>query len=168
MSADMLAVGVVTATHGLAGEVRSTNFSGESAHFLALREAVFRNGKGERALRIETARPHPRGVLLKIAGIDTLEQARALIGSEIWVPRERASRLKDGEYYTADLCACRLWFGNELIGDVRSVWEGGSAQLLEVTAPSGKTFLVPFTDHFIGEVDIAGGRIVLKEDEIVR
>jgi len=164
----MLAVGVVTATHGLAGEVRSTSFSGEPGHFLAVREAVFRSGKGERVLRIETARPHSRGVLLKIAGIDTPEQARALIGSEIWIPRGQASRLEDGEYYTADVCTCKLWFGDELIGDVRSVWEGGPAQLLEITAPSGRTFLVPFTDHFIGDVDIAGGRIVLKEDEIVR
>lgn len=164
----MLAVGVVTATHGLAGEVRSTSFSGEPGRFQAIREAVFRSGKGERVLRIETARPHPRGVILKIAGIDTPEQARAIVGSEIWIPRGMAGTLGEGEYYTADLCTCRLWFGNELIGDVRSVWEGGPAQLLEIVAPSGKTFLVPFIDHFIGDVDIAGGRIFLKEDEIVR
>lgn len=168
MPASMLAVGVITGTHGLRGEVKGKTFSGEAGHFSGITEAVFRNGKTEKKLRIESARPHPRGIVLKIAGVDTPEAARRLIGAEIWVPRGQAARLGRGEYYAADLCTCRVWFGEEMIGAVRSVWEGGPSQLLEVVTPSGKTFLVPFTDHFVGEVDVGSGRIVLKEDEIVR
>lgn len=168
MPAEMLAVGVITGTHGLAGEVKGKCFSGEQAHFSFIKEAVFRNGKKERTLRIESARPHPHGVVLKIAGVDTPEDARSLIGAEIWVPRRLAASLGDGEYYAADLCSCRVWFGEELIGEVRSIWDGGPAQLLEVATPSGKTFLVPFIDHFVGDVDIGGGKISLREDEIVR
>ena len=84
------------------------------------------------------------------------------------MPRPQAARLLDGEYYAADLCRCRLWFGEEEIGSVRSVWDGGPSQLLEVQGKAGRTFLVPFTDHFIGDVDLATGKIFLKEDEIVR
>ena len=72
------------------------------------------------------------GVIVKVAGLDTPEKARALVGCEIWVPRAAAAPLDDDEYYAADLCRCSLWFGEEELGAVRSVWEGGPAQLLEV------------------------------------
>ncbi len=168
MPADLLAVGVVTASFGIRGEVKGKSFSGEPAHFTALREAIFRKGDREKRLRIESARPHRQGVVLKIAGVDTPEEARRLVGFEIWVPRGQAARLGEGEYYTADLCRCRVWFEDELIGAVHAVWDGGPSQLLEVKSASGKTFLIPFTDHFVGEVDVAGARILLREDEIVR
>jgi len=168
MPVDLLAVGVVTAAYGVKGEVKGKSFSGGPEAFRALGEAIFRKGDTEKKLRIDCARVHARGVVLKVAGVDTPEAARGLVGFEIWVPRGQAAPLADGEYYTADLCRCSVWFEDELIGPVRSVWEGGPSQLLEVRGASGKTFLVPFTDHFVGEVDLAGGRIRLREDEIVR
>ncbi|MGA2766544.1 MAG: ribosome maturation factor RimM [Spirochaetia bacterium] len=168
MPADLLAVGVITSPYGIHGEVKGKSFSGEPGHFAALTEALFRKGAREKRLRIESARPHPQGVILKIAGVSTPEEARKLVGFEIWVPRSQAAQRAEGEYYAADLCECRIWFGDELIGRVLSVWDGGSAQLLEVENASGKVFLVPFTDHFVGDVDVPAGRISLRMDEIVR
>jgi 16S rRNA processing protein RimM len=133
-----------------------------------LSQALFRKGRKEKKFRIEASYPRVQGNVLKIAGLETPEDARALVGWEIWVPREHAARLGDGEFYTADLCRCTVWFGTELIGSVRSVCEGGTAQLLEVETQAGKTFLIPFTDHFVGDVEVGAGRISLREDEIVR
>ena len=165
---DMLAVGVVTATHGIGGELKVRSFSGEPGHFIALREAFFRRGGTEKRLRLEAVRAQPPGVIVKVAGIGNPETARGLVGCEIWVPRIYAAKLAEGEYYAADLCHCRLWFEDELIGEVRSVLDAGPLQLLEIKGGEGKIFLVPFTDHFVGEVDLEGGRISLREDEIVR
>jgi 16S rRNA processing protein RimM len=159
---------VITGTHGVSGWLKVRSYSDESNHLLALREALFRKGATERLLPIEAVRPTPRGVLLKIRGMDTPERARSLVGQELWVPRPQAAQLLDGEYYAADLCRCSVWFKEEEIGSVRSVWDGGPAQLLEVLGREGKTHLVPFTDHFVGEVDIGNGRIFLREDEIIR
>jgi len=163
---DLLAVGIITGTHGVHGELKGKSFSGEPLDGVG--EALFRKGDKEESLRIEAAHANPYGMVLKIVGIDNPEQARRLVGCEIWVPREHASRLRDGEYYTADLCKCTVWFADRLIGAVRSVTEGGAAQLLEVEREDGKVFLVPFTDHFVGEVDVADGKIFLREDEVVR
>jgi 16S rRNA processing protein RimM len=168
MAADLLAVGVITGTHGVHGELKGKSFSGQPGRFAGLAEVLFRKGDREKKLRVEAVHGGPRGMVLTIAGIDTPEKARGLIGYEIWVPRSHAASLGEGEYYTADLCACSVWFGDELIGPVRSIWEGGASQLLEVKGAAGRTFLVPFTDHFVGEVDLGAGRISLREDEIVR
>jgi 16S rRNA processing protein RimM len=165
---EKLAAGVVTGTHGVTGWLKVRSYSDESEHLAALREALFRKGAVERVLAIDEARALPRGVLLKIRGMDSPERARALVGWEIWLPRPQAARLHDGEFYVADLCGCIVWFGEEEVGSVRSVWDGGSSPLLEVLGREGETHLVPFIDHFVGEVDVGKGRIVLREDEIVR
>ena len=165
---ESLAAGVVTGTHGVAGWLKIRSYSGEAEHLLALREALFRKGAVERVLAVEELRALPRGVLLKVRGLDSPEQARSLVGFEIWVPRSQAARLLQGEFYVADLCGCDVWFGEEQVGTVRSVWEGGPSPLLEVQGREGKTHLVPFSDHFVGEVDVGKGRIFLRDDEVVR
>ncbi len=165
---ELLAVGVVTGTHGVSGALKVKSLSGLSDHLLALREAEFRSGRARRLLAVEWVRPRPAGIILKASGIETPEEARRMVGHEIWVSRRQAAPLLEGEYYTADLCRCSVWFGEEEVGQVRSVWDGGAAQLLEVQGRSGEVHLVPFTDHFVGEVDVARGRIVLREDEVIR
>jgi 16S rRNA processing protein RimM len=168
MGEDLLTVGVVTGTHGVGGELKVKSYSGSFDHILALREAFFRKGREEKKLRLDSVRPQPPGVILKISGIASPEQAHRFVGYEIRVPRPQAARLLEGEYYAADLCLCNLWFGEEEIGSVRAVWEGGAAELLEVQSKAGRTFLVPFIDHFIGEVQLEKRKILLREDEIVR
>ena len=165
---DRLAAGKVAATHGLHGELRVRSLSGGVEHLVVLTEAAFRKDGVETVLRLASARAAHPDILMKVSGIDTPEKARQLVGAEIWVPRSQASPLASGEYYVADLCQCGLYWKEELIGKVRSVVEAGGAQLLEVATAQGATRLVPFTHHFIAEVEVEKGRIFLREDEIVR
>jgi 16S rRNA processing protein RimM len=165
---ELLAVGVITSTHGIAGELKVHSFSGEAGHLLGLREALLRKAAVEKHALFAQVRPQGTGVIVRVEGLDTPEKARALLGFEIWVPRSKAAPLAIGEYYQADLCRCTLWFGEEEVGRVRSVWEGGPTQLLEIEGREGRTFLVPFSEHFIGDVDIEDGRIRLTEDEVIR
>ena len=115
-----LAVGVIVSTHGIGGELKVKSLSGGFAHLLALRSVVLRKGGVETPTVFENVRRQDPGVIVKVTGLDTPERARALVGSEIWVPRAAASPLSNGEYYAADLCRCRLWFGEEEVGAVRS------------------------------------------------
>jgi 16S rRNA processing protein RimM len=165
---ERLAIGVVHAAHGTAGEVRVRSFSGETDHLLRLGEVALRRGDSERQIRIEACRPAPPGVLVKFAGIDDREAARALTGWELWVGRQDAAPLAAGEYYAVDLCRCGVYLGAERVGTVVGVCETGHAQLLEVVAADGRTVMVPFTDHFVGEVDVAGGRVELRDGEVMR
>jgi len=164
----LLAVGVITSTWGIAGELKVRTFSGEAGHLLGLRGALLRKGSVERAVSFVHVRRQGAGVMVRVQGLETPEKARALIGFEIWVSRAQAAPLARGEYYEADLCRCTLWFGDEEIGRVRSVWEAGPTQLLEIEGRKGRTFLVPFSEHFIGDVDLERGTIRLTEDEIIR
>jgi 16S rRNA processing protein RimM len=164
---ERLAVGVVTGTHGVAGALKVKSFSGAWDHLLALREVEFRCKGVDRKVLFQSVRPQPPGVIVRIEGVETPEQARRFIGCEIWVPRRQAAPLDSGEYYEADLCLCSVWLAGKEIGKVRSVLDGGRSQLLEVRTAEGRTCLVPFIEHFVGEVDMEKGRIHLKGDEIL-
>jgi 16S rRNA processing protein RimM len=165
---DLLAVGAVTGTHGIEGAIKVKSLSGIVDHLLVLREAVFRRGQVEKTLAFEWVRPQPSGVIVKVRGFATPEEARGLVGYQMWVPRAQAALLGDAEYYEADICRCVVWLGGERVGAVRSVMDSGPSQLLEVVRGDGTSFLVPFTEHFIGEVDMAAKTIALKDVGIVR
>jgi len=163
-----MAVGAVRAAHGTAGEVRVQSFSGETDHLLRLAEVRLRRGGAERTAAVEAARPAAHHVLVKFSGVDDRDAAQALVGWELWVDRSRAAPLAEGEFYTADLCRCGLFVGNERVGEVTGICETGHAPLLEVRTGDGRTVMVPFTDHFVGEVDVAAGRVELRDEEVVR
>ncbi len=165
---DLLAVGIVKSPHGVKGELMVHSFSGSTDRWPELREARFRNRTGERSCIIESVRSVHGGALLKLKGCDSREKAQGFVGCEVWVERGYACPLSAEEYYTADLCRCSVFFHSERIGAVRAVLNSGRSQFLEIVDDGGKAHVVPFTDHFIGEVDPAAGRIALKEDCIVR
>jgi 16S rRNA processing protein RimM len=165
---ERLAVGTVRAAHGTSGEVRVKSFSGETGHLLRLAEVALRRGGAERTVTVETCRPAPPDVLVKFAGVDDREAAQALRGWELWVDRSRAAPLAAGEYYAVDLCRCGVFVGEERVGAVTGICETGHAQLLEIRTGDGRTVMVPFTDHFVGEVDVAAGRLELRDMEVVR
>jgi 16S rRNA processing protein RimM len=165
---ELLAVGVVRAAHGTRGEVRVRSFSGETGHLLRLDEVRLRRGGVERTAAVEAARPGSPDVLVKFAGVDDRDAAQALAGWELWVDRSRAAPLAEGEYYAVDLCRCGVYVDGQRMGEVTGVCETGHAPLLEVRRSDGRTVMVPFTDHFVGEVDVAAGRVALRDAEVIR
>ena len=162
-----IAVGRIRTSWGVRGVVKVQSYSGEYDHFGRMKEIRLSREGRDRVLKVEWFRREGDLALMKLDGIDNPEDARLLANSDIWVPREQAAPLEEGEYYHADLCRCTLWYGDECIGKVRAVVPGGNGELLEIRGAGGRTILVPFNGDFIGEIDIADERIELKEHWIV-
>ncbi len=160
-----LAVGVVVRTHGVRGQVRVRSFSGEAGHFPALGEVrLLREGREVLRAAVEAASAaggSGDSVLLKLAGVDSPEQARQLIGCELWVDRSRAAPLAPGEYYLADLVGCRVIGPDGPVGTVSGVIDTAAGDLLEISGDDGGSFLVPFRDAFVGEVDVEAATVRL-------
>jgi 16S rRNA processing protein RimM len=164
---DRLAVAAVRAAHGTGGDVRVRSFSGETAHLLRLGGVTLRRGGVERAAEVVAARAAGPDVLLHFAGVDSREAARELAGWEIWVGRAHAAPLGEGEVYAADLVGCSLVEGGRRVGEVTAVCDTGGAPLLEVRTVDGRTVMVPYADHFVGEVDVGARRLQLRDPEVL-
>ena len=120
------------------------------------------DARGERReLRLEEYWPHKGLVVLKFAGVDSISDAEALVGSEIQLPRGERAELEVGEY-VSDLVGCEVFDRGRAIGRIEDVQFGaGDAPLLQIFKGS-QEILVPFAEEFIAAIDIRGKRVEMK------
>lgn len=171
---DLLATGRIRGTFGVEGFVKVESFSGEYEHFLGfdrvflsisqekLREQKYKDGWFE----IEEVNLRKADALIKFKGIDSPEAAKCLTGSELFIPRDKAAPLEEGEVYVHDLCNCDLVCEGTLVGKITSVAEGGGGYLLEIAgktseAAAESSFYVPFNKEFIGKIDLKAKTVEL-------
>jgi 16S rRNA processing protein RimM len=174
---DLLAIGRLGAPKGVRGDLKVHSYSGESAHFLKLKDVTLRGGDpatgSVRELRLKVARVgggsggSAEGLTIAFEGYASPEAARALTGMDIIVPLAQAAALKPGEWYVDDLVGLALTSGGSRVATVRSILEGGNEPWLEAVLPEGRAAIVPFRKEFVGEVDIEGGTIELLAPELL-
>jgi 16S rRNA processing protein RimM len=151
-----LAVARLGAVRGLGGELRLVSYSGEFSHIAAASEILVGGSLGledASPLRILRVVEGGWGASIIFDGYETPEKARGLAGRELFLPRERASPKKPGEYYVADLVGMVATVGGLRVGVIDAVIGGGADDLLEVRRDGGGTVLVPFRREFVGNVD---------------
>ena len=120
-----------------------------------------------KTLKVEATRWSGENLLLKFVGINSPEEAKLLADFELWVPRDQAAPLKEGEVYLADLIGCSLTFAGEARGKVTGFLEGAAAVLLEVEKTDGSSCVVPFMEVYLGSIDLTGRTVELKVDWIL-
>ncbi len=161
---DKIAIGKILTTHGIKGFVKVRSFSGETEHFKKLKEVLIIRNDLEVYLYLDEIRIANKNMLIKFTGFDTPEKAKSLSGYLLWTDRENACKLKEGEYYIKDLCSCDVYKNGNIIGRIKSVFEGANSDNLEIILNNNKTVIIPFIEKFIGTVNIKEKRIFIKED----
>ena len=165
---DLIAIGFVRTSYGVKGDIKVSSYSGETAHFLPLKEVFLKKGNVQKRFDVERVQELNGDILLKLRNLDSPEAAKMYATWDIMVPREFASPLAEGEFYYCDLFGSVLLHDGSRIGVVKSVIDNGASALLEIECDADedgkrRTVLVPFLDQFIGDVDIKNKTIELKE-----
>ena len=113
---------------------------------------------------VERARAHRDRFLVKFEGVENREQAEQIKGT-LFVPRDRARELEEGEYWEHDVVGCSVVTveGNE-VGTVSEVIAGPAQDLLQIATPRGDR-LVPFVAEIVVGVEVAQGRVVIDPPE---
>jgi len=159
---ELLYTGTVQSTFGILGEVKILPNNEECSHLKKLKQVVLRYKDGtERTVVIEKFRMQGSQALMKFAGYDNPEDARALAGCRLMVERSQAAPLKKGEYYVTDFIGCTLVHDGVTLATVEKALEGAQTVLLEVLALDGKRYMVPYLEQFIGSVDLENRTIEL-------
>jgi len=105
-------------------------------------------------------------MVLKFAGVGTVEQAQRLRDQQLCIPRADRPPPPEGEVYYNDLIGCRVLdykSGREL-GPVKDYLEYGGPVLLQVMS-GGRELLIPFVPAICKEYDMAERRIVVDLPE---
>jgi 16S rRNA processing protein RimM len=120
----------------------------------------------DRALRIESERPHGGRLCLHFEGVDDRTTAEALTG--VMLERAPGERPEDpDEYYDDELIGLEVVTeSDERVGNVTEVLHLPAQDVLAVRAtPEGPEILVPFVTEIVPVVDIDAGRIVIRPPE---
>lgn len=165
---EMLVVGKITGCYGLKGWVKIHSFTEPLENFQGfggwqmMRRGVFES------IEFDALKPHGRGLVGHIAGVDDRTLAESYKGLEVSVPASALPGLPHGEYYWRDLRGLQVWCqdgGNRvLIGAVDHLIETGANDVLVVKACEGsidmQERLIPYlTGNTVTRVDLEKGII---------
>jgi 16S rRNA processing protein RimM len=158
---ESVAVGRVLRPHGVRGEVVVEVLSDVPGRFQpGSRVQGIREGKPPLALTVASGRPHKSGAVVRFAGCEGREEAEALRGLDLEVPRAEVPSAPSGTYYQYELLGCRCRNDGEELGRVVEVVEDGGGVMLIVEG-GGRRVPVPFVKQFLLDVDVARGQIDL-------
>lgn len=155
-----LEIGKIVAVQGLKGEVRVEAWC-DSKEFLCEFDTLYFD-KGAKEVEIQRAHPHKNIVLMKIKGVDTVEQAQLLRNKILYMDRNDVE-LEEGSFFVQDLIGLEVLDGEsgESYGKICDVTETGANDVYHIKDSSGKIRLIPAIPDVVLNTDIEAGKMTI-------
>ena len=118
-------VGKIVATQGLRGEFRVHTFTDAPSDLENLKIPGFENLKVLRTKGLDVA-------ICSMDGINDINAAQALRGTELFIERESLPELPDGQFYQTDLIGMDVIKNGEKLGIVSAIQNFGAGDILEL------------------------------------
>lgn len=154
-SADVIVVAHIVKTRGLRGEVVADLLTDFPDRFEELDSLIGLAPDGSRrSLQIEEQWFHGNRLVLRFAGFDSIDEAKALVNYDLAVPAEDRIELPEDSFYEWELIGCRVETvaGSE-VGEVAGVMRTGGVELLKVIDAAGRDRLIPLAADIVVEID---------------
>ena len=176
-----LQVGTVISTHALKGEVKVYPTTEDVRRFDDL-ETVYAAAESDmtpcigggkdpsddpkiRKLKVQRVRYFKNLVIVKFEGIDRIEDAEPCLKKNLYVSRDQAIPLEEGEHYVGDLFDLKVYEEEtgRLLGTLTDVMETGANDVYIITREDDpkKELLIPATEECIRSVDPENGTMTV-------
>ena len=163
---NLIVVGEVTRPHGVRGAVRVLPVTDFPDHLLRLPRVTLSHGGETRTAAVEHAEAAGRFVVMKFAGVETVEEAAALRGATLEIPEAEAAPLPAGQFYVFQIVGLRARTpAGAVLGEIVDVLRTGSNDVYVVRSAAGTETLLPAVEGVIETVDLAAGEIVVRPPE---
>lgn len=136
--AELIVLGKITSVFGIKGWVKVYSYTDPMENLLAYPTWQLRlNGQSKFIHKLD-GRRHGKGLVAKLEGVDTPEDARLLSGAEILLSKAELPKLAEDEYYWNQLIGLTVVnLQGQLFGKVSSLLETGANDVLVVKACQG-------------------------------
>jgi 16S rRNA processing protein RimM len=162
-----VAIGRIVKPQGRHGEMAVASFSDRPDRFPSLRTAYVPAPDGQaRPVTITSCWPHKGRFVLKLEGVDSIDDAERYRGLELRIGEEELAPLPAGSYYHHQLRGLQVVDpGGAPVGEVADILtNAGEVPVLVVRGRDGET-LIPLADSFVKDVDLESGRLVAARPE---
>lgn len=152
---DLLQVGVITSTHGIKGEVKVFPTTDDLNRFKKLKTVILDTGKEKLDMEITSVKFFKNMVILKFKGIDDINDVEKYRQKSLFVTRENAVKLQQGEYFVADLFGMAVVTEDEEeLGEITDILQTGANDVYVVEDKNKKEILIPAIKECILSVDM--------------
>ncbi len=168
MDGRLVVIGEITGAHGLAGQLRVRPLTDDPERFERVSECVLWDAARDQreTRRITAAHRHGAVVLVSLAGCESVEEARTLIGRLLALPEAATLPPGPGRFYPWQLEGCRvLTEDGQAVGEVAGIERSPGHDLWVVRDGAGREHLIPAVPEIVTEVDLSARRVVIRPPE---
>lgn len=160
-----LQAGEVVALHGIKGEIKLYPWC-DGPDFLKSLKHLYANADGTGSYTVKTVRTQKNMALLKLEAVDTADEARQLLGKQLWLDREEAA-LPQGRHFIQDMIgmSVRDAATGENYGEIYGVVCPADTDIYEIRRPQGGTALFPAVEEFLAGTDWEKNEVLVKPIE---
>jgi 16S rRNA processing protein RimM len=156
----LIQLGFVGAPFGVRGWIKLRSHTDPPERLLDHRSLHIGRGSEWRTYRIEASGRSGGALTVKLAGIEDRDQAQALRGAQVCVPRSELPQRDERDFYRADLIGCEVVnLEDVVLGHVQHFIET-PAQVLMVVRGT-QEFWIPAVPQHVRRVDLRERRVVV-------
>ena len=160
---EYLEIGQIVNTNGLKGVVKVNPFTDDISKFEELKYIYIQLKSELKKVKIEQVRYNKNQVLLKLEGIDSIEEAEKYRNFYLKIEKKSQEELGEDTYYIVDLIGINVYSENdEYLGTIEDVFPTGSNDVYVVKDNLGKQILVPAIAEVVKEVELKNKKMVIK------
>ncbi|MBQ6240091.1 MAG: 16S rRNA processing protein RimM [Firmicutes bacterium] len=158
-------IGVITSPHGIRGSVRVFPMSENKKRFEEIQQVPYSQPDSDEIAGVYTITDvayQKNVVLLTFAEITDRDGAEAVKGQKLWIHRDEAVPLEEGEYYLPDLMGLHaVSDAGEDLGVITDYMEPGSTVVFVIEKPGKPELLIPFAKDYVREIDLDAGTMTI-------
>jgi 16S rRNA processing protein RimM len=159
-----ICVGAIAGAHGVKGLVKIKSFTEEPDGVAAY--GPLSDEAGEREFTLALTGRAKGLIIARIDGVEDRNAAEALRGTRLYVERAALPPTAEEAYYHTDLIGLEaVGMDGAPVGEVKALYNYGAGDVIEIQRRDKDLLLLPFTKAAVPEVDLEGGRLVVREPE---
>ncbi|MFH2011215.1 MAG: ribosome maturation factor RimM [Pseudomonadota bacterium] len=155
MKNGLLVIGKIVNTHGIQGKLKISSYAESPEVFISHEFFYIKDKNGDfKEYKITNVEPHKNSVLLKFNGISSISDAEKLVGSSIFIEKNKLDTLPEGEYYWFEIIGIEV-FTDEgtFLGKVERILQTGSNDVY-IVRNEEKEYLIPAIADVVTNIDV--------------
>ncbi len=159
---NLLEIGQIVNSYGIKGFLKVVPYTDDITRFDNLKTIYIEKNKKLEEMQIEEVKYHNKLVLLKLKGIDDINDTLQYKNCYIKIDRKDAVELPKNSYFIVDLIGMEVYTedGN-LIGTLVDVFPTGSNDVYVIKDKIGKQILLPAIRDVIKDVQVESKKMVV-------
>lgn len=169
---DRIAIGKISNTHGLNGELKLTPYTNEQSVFDSLQDVLLYNPKTKRFLyaKINSIRKANKFYIISFIGVENISSAQRYKDFILYISKEALPELNNNEFYYFQLLEKDVYYDDgTFVGKIVDILETGANEVLiiekEINKYTKDELLYPLIKNNIVRFNKDENELVIKRLE---